>query len=215
MNKHGFAHLKDWKVENTTETSATFLLTDPDPGFPFQYELRVKYILFENSICITYNVKNNDKVPFCYCMGAHEGFALHYSLEDYFIHFPQTEDIWISKQIGNLIIHEESLLKKSTVTLTLSAEQFVNGALILRSLKSRTLSLECKRDSSSLAIQFPDFNVLILWTKPNAKYLCIEPWTSSPDYIDADGQITHKPGTILLQPGEEKTLKHTVEFQPV
>jgi galactose mutarotase-like enzyme len=40
-----------------------------------------------------------------------------------------------------------------------------------------------------------------VWSKPNAPFLCIEPWHGLPDMSDCSGNIVEKEGIIALEPG--------------
>ena len=75
MPKHGFSSGMDWQVEKRTADSVTFLLTQPHPGFPFQYKLRARYVLCENQVQVEYAVHNLDTRDFCFSLGAHEAYA--------------------------------------------------------------------------------------------------------------------------------------------
>ena len=54
-------------------------------------------------------------------------------------------------------------------------------------------------------------DVLMLWTKPGADYVCIEPWTNAPDFESCDMNIEHKPGMIRLAPGANAVRRHFIE----
>ena len=81
MPKHGFSSGMDWQVEKQTADSVTFLLTQPHPGFPFQYKLRARYVLCENQVQVEYAVYNLDTQDFCFSMGAHEAYAAPEGIE--------------------------------------------------------------------------------------------------------------------------------------
>ena len=63
-----------------------------------------------------------------------------------------------------------------------------------------------------LSVKYKDMDVLLLWTRPGADYICIEPWCSTPDYIDSDMQIRTKPGILTLDPGCAVERTHRIEF---
>ncbi|UKI38072.1 MAG: hypothetical protein L6V93_08775 [Clostridiales bacterium] len=48
------------------------------------------------------------------------------------------------------------------------------------------------------------FDCLMLWTKPGAPYICIEPWTSAPDDEASDYDFTKKFCITKLMPNETK-----------
>ena len=46
--------------------------------------------------------------------------------------------------------------------------------------------------------------MLGIWTKPGARYLCIEPWHGIADPVGFSGEIWDKPGIDRLSPGEAR-----------
>lgn len=82
-------------------------------------------------------------------------------------------------------------------------------ALVFPKLKSRSVTLK-QQGKARVRVDYQGMDVLMLWTKPGAGYLCIEPWTNAPDYTDADGDIRHKPGMIALAPGKTVEKEHTI-----
>ena len=101
--------------------------------------------------------------------------------------------------------------KDDTDLLPLSWEMFANDSLLFDGLRSRKVWLEHKGERV-LEVEFADFSHLLLWTKPGAPYIAIEPWNGLPDTADADGQLRHKLGILRLDPGERKAAPHTIKF---
>jgi galactose mutarotase-like enzyme len=48
-----------------------------------------------------------------------------------------------------------------------------------------------------------NFPYLGIWAKPNAPFVCIEPWVGMADFTDANGEILQKRGMVILAIGEE------------
>ena len=111
---------------------------------------------------------------------------------------------------GNLIRHEPERLAENTNVFPLKYVYFAVDALVFRSLKSRAVTLRSRTHDRTIRVEYPDHDVLMLWTKPGAGYICIEPWINAPDFVDSDLRIDHKPGCICLAPGEVGTRTHTV-----
>ena len=67
---------------------------------------------------------------------------------------------------------------------------------------------------AKLRIDYPAMPHLGIWTKPGAPFVCIEPWQGHADPVGPAGEITAKPGSILLAPGESRdfTMAVTLEF---
>ncbi len=212
MPKHGFARTVEWTVERAEKDCAVFLLTEQRPGFPFRYEFRAAYRLDGASIVITYSVMNLDDRPFWYSVGSHEAWATPGGLEAYTVEFAQPETLAVSELVGNLIKREPVIMAECAAELPLKTAYFAVDALVFPSLKSRSVTLKSSVSARRIRVDYDGMDVLMLWTKPGADYICIEPWCNAPDYVDADMQIAHKPGMIRLQPGECAERTHTVTF---
>ncbi len=211
MPKHGFAKISEWQTENISSDRAVFLLTEMHPGFPFRYELRAIYQLVEKSLKVTYAIQNLDDRTFCCSVGSHEAWATPGGLESYSIKFEQPEQLANYSPIGNLLPRGPVILGENVCELPLKTEYFAIDALVFPHLKSRAVTLK-KQDKEELRISYDGMDVLLLWTKPGANYICIEPWCSAPDYVDSDMQIRNKPGILTLAPGKETERTHLIEF---
>jgi galactose mutarotase-like enzyme len=92
----------------------------------------------------------------------------------------------------------------------LQYDYFRVDALVFPSLKSRAVTLRSTLHNRTVRVEYPGHDVLMLWSKPDAGYICIEPWLNAPDYTDHDGLIEHKPGCVRLAPGEDRIHTHTI-----
>ncbi|MGN0742096.1 MAG: hypothetical protein ACI4L8_05565, partial [Candidatus Fimadaptatus sp.] len=120
---------------------------------------------------------------------------------------------WLNNVLhGNLLGHETIELTHDSDTLPLKYDYFAVDAIVLRGVNSRAVTLRTDLHGRAVRVEFPGFDYLLFWTKPNAPYICIEPWCNFQDWVDADKDITHKPGVIALQPGERRIHTHTIEF---
>ena len=211
MPKHGFARKTEWQTEECSSERAVFLLTETHPGFPFRYELRAIYQLLENSLKVTYAIRNLDNRTFCCSVGSHEAWATPDGLESYSIEFEQPEQLANYPPIGNLLPREPVILGENVHELPLKTDYFAVDALVFPHLKSRAVTLK-KQDKKVLRVSYEGMSVLLLWTKPGANYICIEPWCSTPDYVDSDMQIRNKPGILTLAPGTAAERTHRIDF---
>lgn len=210
MPKHGYVRNLLWKLEDCDGNSATFLITEKHPGFPFDYELRARYTLEGSSIRVTYQVNNTGNESFWYSVASHEGFATPGGISNYYIHFEKTE--CLERQIlqGSLLTHHSEVIHSATDKLRLSDQLFTKDALVFLNLKSRTVTLESDLHLRKIRIEYPECGVLLLWMVPGAEYICIEPWENAPDFVDSDMQIINKAGCSSLGPGERKEHIHTI-----
>lgn len=210
MPKHGYVRKLEWALEQSSAYSAAFLMKEKEPGFPFDYEYRVTFTVVKNRLEIEHTVTNVGGKTFWYGMGAHEAYATPEGIENYEVVFDQAENFDNSILEGNLIRRETVRLAENQTTFPLREEYFTVDALVFRSLKSRSVTLRSRLHNRTVRVDYPKHDVLMLWTRPGAGYICIEPWVNAPDFVDADMRIDHKPGCIRLAPGETETRIHTI-----
>jgi len=210
MSKHGFVRRLDWAVEQETETQAVFLMTEKNEGFPFNYELRALFSVQNSTLTVSYIVSSNHETPFYFGLGSHEAYATSGGIEDYELVFDEPERLDVYPLEGNLTLRKPWLLADNTRTLPLKQHYFAVDALVFRTLRSRGVTLRNKQNAHTLRVEYPDHPVLMLWTKPGAEYLCIEPWCNGPDYVDADVNIEKKFGFIRLNQSDTVTRTHRI-----
>jgi galactose mutarotase-like enzyme len=56
--------------------------------------------------------------------------------------------------------------------------------------------------------------MLGIWTKPGARYICVEPWHGIADPEGYVGEFADKPGIFLVPPGGSKHISMAVTFLP-
>ncbi len=217
LPKHGYAATTEFSVEKKTDNSVTFLHTSNEETlkiFPFTYELRIIYTLNGADLKVDYNVKNIGNGDMYFSIGAHEGYSCPGGLKNYTICFEKDEDFMATPVCGPLLMHEEHQASPAGRELPLKDELFVIDALVFCNANSKSAYIKENATGKVMAaVDFHGFNQLLIWTKPGAEYVCIEPWCGIPDYTDSDYDITKKPGILKLAAGEiaEKTHIVTVE----
>ena len=63
-----------------------------------------------------------------------------------------------------------------------------------------------------LAFEFKEFPYLAFWSKPDAPFICIEPWFNTADKVNSNGIFEEKEDLIELMPNQEFTAEYSVEF---
>ena len=210
MPKHGFISDLEWQVETAEKDRAVFLLREKHEGFPFDYELRATFTVNKNRLEIVYSITSRDERPFCFSIGSHEAYATPGGIEDYEIVFDEEETLAHSLLDGPLNTHETVIVAENARVLPLKYDYFSVDALVFRSLKSRGVTLRSPRNGRSIRVDFPDQPFLLLWTKPGAPYICIEPWCNGPDFVDAPKEIDQKPGFTRVEKGQTVSKRHVI-----
>lgn len=215
LPKHGFARNADFALEKRGDDFLTFLLTDTPETFqfyPWHFELRVTYKLRGTALDVKYEVKNLSDNRMYFSIGSHEAYACPDGIEDYDIIFPQKETLESYEVVGNLIGNKVTTVIKDSHTLPLYNKYFEIDALVFKSLKSHAATLRNRKTGKSVYVEFPDAEYLLLWTKPNSGYICIEPWNGIPPALDAGYAIEEKEGINTLDPNCCYINKHTIHF---
>lgn len=204
LPRHGFARNFGFKIENQTENSALFSLesnAETLQQFPFEFELKMEYRLSENGLEITYLVSNKSNEVMPFSIGAHPAFAIDNAFDNYSLVFNPSEKM-ISHQLENEQFDgsfREIEVKKGKMNLDYSL--FEKDALVFKELKSNEITLQ-HNNEFVLKMIFEGFPYLGIWTKPNAPFLCIEPWCGLADNVKHNRNIEEKEGINFLQPQE-------------
>jgi len=101
---------------------------------------------------------------------------------------------------------------KNTCEIPLKYEYFAVDALVFLNLKSRKVSLKNRKTGVEVGLEFEGNDFFLLWTKPEANYICMEPWCGCQDFVDSDYDFVNKRGIIKLLAKEEKTKTHKIIF---
>ena len=213
LPRHGFARNFDFKIVNQTENSVVFQLesnSETLKNYPFDFQLQLEYLLEDNTLKMNYSVvnKSNETMPFS--IGAHPAFAIDNNFSDYSLRFNK-DDKFISFELENEQFNN-SFKEISTVNNTISLDYslFEKDALVFKHLNSNELTL-LENGKEVLSVQFEGFPYLGIWTKPNAPYLCIEPWCGLADNVNHNGELSIKEGINLLE--KDATFKRTMTIR--
>lgn len=218
--KHGFIRNNtalESKIvaENCIEFRSTFN-EDSLKNYPFKYEFILRYILQDNGVKVEHTIINHDtQKPMFFSLGGHPGcncpFFENENYEDYFIEFevPETDETWLVSKEG-LIENESIPFLNNSKTLPLRKDLFAKDALIFKNLKSNHVSLKSKNHGIALTVDISEFEYLGLWAKPNAPFICIEPWLGISDAINTNQYFTKKEGIQRLDAKEIKVISFEI-----
>lgn len=219
--KHGLIRNSDKVILlEKTENSLRFNLTwdeDTLELYPFKFEIEITYKVIGYTIQVSHLITNHGDEPMLYSVGGHPAFNCPFydgeSYEDYFLEFEKKETIstWLLNSNG-LTTGETKPVLENTNTLPLHSKLFDHDALIFKNLKSRKVFLKSNISGEVLSMEFEDFDYLGIWAKPNAPFVCIEPWLGITDSINSDQNFINKEGLLKLKPKQSvrKTYSMTI-----
>ncbi|MCL9770425.1 aldose 1-epimerase family protein [Flavobacterium sp. HXWNR69] len=200
LPRHGFARNFEFKTEYLTDNSVVFLLTENAETlkcYPFPFELRLKYEVTENGLKMDYSVINKSNKIMPFSIGAHPAFAINEPLSNFTLAFNEVEE-FVSYELENEQFNNSfQIIPSENGKINLDYALFEKDALVFKHLKSDTLTL-LRKNQPYISVEFKGFSYLGIWTKPNAPFLCIEPWCGLADNINHNGNIYEKEGIQLL-----------------
>lgn len=223
LPKHGFIrNNENLKVNQVSDSCLEYSLKFDDESlkfYPFEFEFIVRFVLVGNSITIEHKVVNHSKdKPLFFSVGGHPAFKCPLydgeTYEDYFLEFEEVENVSTWEVLPNGLVNStsKSLIKNSNI-LPLTRTLFENDALILKDLKSKRVSLKSMKSSTSISIEYTDFNYLGIWAKPGGQFVCIEPWLGISDSNTTDKDFTKKEGIICLEANTDFTASYSIKIE--
>lgn len=216
--QHGFA--KDMKFEliKETDNEKVYIAKSNEETlkmYPFKFELYTKYIINESTLTVEYKVINKDNKEMLFGIGGHPGFKLDMPQEEYYFELELEEDkVEFMEVEGNYISNKpaKNILKNDKI-IEITKETFINDAIMMKKLKSNTITLKQKKDNKKiLKFDFEDFPILAIWSMPGAPFICLEPWFNYADRVKETGYFKDKEGVITLEPEKEFNCKFSVKF---
>lgn len=204
MEKHGIVRKKPFTLVENTDDSLTFIQTEDEASlksYPYKFELKVKFQLTDNGLKVTHTVKNTNDTVMYYSFGAHPGFNCQ--IGDYleFNNDTALETERIDHE--SILIDEKFPVTMDGKKIELTKDLFVDDALILSTFNSDSISI--KSNSHNRVVKF-DFKspFLGIWAKPNAPYVCLEPWWGVNDSYHKVSDFSEKRGIMALEAQESK-----------
>lgn len=213
LRKHGFGrnvkfiteYVDNEKVILTHKSNDTTKLS-----FPFDYELRIIYTLKEKSLSVVYQVDNVSQGVMYFSIGAHEGYYTPEGIEDYDVIFPKAETLNSYILYGNILSDQTIPIIRESTVLPLYEKYFTIDAMVFKDLQSKSAILRNRKNGKAIKLDFDFAPYFLIWHKPNAPYICLEPWDGLPDTVESDSDIAKKEGIIHLDKGQSYRAEHTI-----
>lgn len=220
MSIHGFAAGSEFAPCLDTGTELVLELSDSPETYgqyPRHFRFRIRYVLEDRTLRITYRVENRDERTMYFGLGGHPGFCVPLEnglrFEDYRLRFdrpcrPQrvefTPDCF---RTGGCTAYP---LQDGQV-LPLRHELFDDDAIVLQEM-AHQVTLEAENGGRSVTVSYPDMPYLGIWHRPrtDAPYVCLEPWCSLPSKAGIHTVFEEQEDLLRLEPG--KTYENTWEI---
>jgi galactose mutarotase-like enzyme len=187
-------------------------------NYPYLFEFELQFVLVGKTIHIEHTIINHhEEKPMYFSLGGHPGFKCPFfegeKYEDYYIEFEQIENDSTCKVTPDGLIDVNTVpCLENTNRLQLHPLIFENDALIFKNLKSKKVTLKTDAHTFGVEISFSDFNYLGIWAKPNAPFVCIEPWLGISDSVNTNKDFTQKEGIQLLEAGNQTKFTYSIRL---
>ncbi len=212
MPMHGFAWTSEFECAGHGEGHAVFILKDsPETWkvYPFSFELRVEFRLSGKGITVGYVVTNPAEKLLWFTLGSHPAFALCSAPENYRIRFAQKEKLDLYGLRNGLLDEVQPKYLRNESIIPLHADIFNGDALIFLDIASDSIRIETE-GGSGITVETGGAPHVGFWAKPNAPYVCIEPWYSVDETAGHDGELIHRPGIMSLSSKETWEITYSI-----
>lgn len=219
MQKHGFARKSLFSLVEKSASDALFRLVDSEAThtqYPFAFELDVHFNIECKTLHQTVTVRNTGDSDMPFSFGYHPAFAWPLptggAREDHVIRFEQDEPTSLARVTPYGTIASDTVPSPvDGSTIRLHDTLFEDDALVWRELNSHRLSFGAP-GFASLDIEFPDTQMLGIWTKPGAAFICVEPWAGHADPEGYSGEFADKPGIMHLLSGGARSFRMNISL---
>lgn len=185
--------------------------------YPFDFEFFVGYSLVGDCLHQHFVVNNIGSSLMPFALGGHPGFSL--PISDYdpitscYLEFNQKEslDRHIISADGFFTGLTEPFLKNER-RIRLNPDIFNQDAIVLFNTKSNKVTLRSDLSLHFVEFDYTGFPILAIWSKPNAPFVCLEPWFGHADVINTPIDFIDKPGIIKLEPGTSFQASFSMRF---
>lgn len=213
LGAHGFAKAKTFTVTRQSESAVTLTIADDEDtrvAYPFSFVFSITYTLSGQGLQVDFTTENKGESALPYSAGGHWGFALEESIEHYALRFDKPVD-GLHREIldGAYISGETEALPAEGDLLPLSYHICDNDTWVLRDAPRACTLMHGAEEI--VRLEYPDSPHLLIWTKPDARFVCIEPWNGMPDGKTC-GDITRKDSIHLLPAGTAQAFTHKILF---
>lgn len=218
LKQHGFLRDQEFEVLQQKEDEISFVNVYNEETlkmYPYKYKVVINYKLKKNTLITQINVHNENDQKILFNLGGHPGFRCplypNEKFSDYKLVFEKPETFTSPKveADGTLNFNVPAAKFTKLQELRLQYEYFASEAIVIPRVKSDYVML-VNGNGQGIKFEFADFVSLGIWTKPNAPFICLEPWIGYADRHDTDHQFVNKDNIVQLDPMEVYTVKYQI-----
>ena len=203
LGLHGFAAQQRFEVVAQGVDQVTLRLRDTVETralYPFSFTLELHYRLDADALQVSAKVINQGEAPMPYALGLHPGFRWLGAPDECRLLFDEAERAQVPVIApGGLFSEETRPVALEGQSLPLGGDLFAREALCFLEARSRGLTFTGPK--GRLRVEAQGFPHWVIWSKPQAPFLCLESWSGYGDAVGFEGDLFQKPGMMVLPPG--------------
>jgi galactose mutarotase-like enzyme len=208
LPRHGFARNRLFELVRVSAADAMFRLKADAASqevYPFQFELDIRYSLYSSTLTVSALIHNRGDADMPASFGYHPAFRwplpFGRSRSSHFVEFAEDEPAPVRRlDADGLLAPARHASPIAGRRLALDDNLFVNDALILDAIRSRSVLFGAD-DGPCLRVGFANAPYFGIWSKPQAPFVCLEPWHGIADVAGFSGDFTAKTGIFMVAPG--------------
>ncbi len=207
LPRHGFARDKVFIEERLSAASVIFTLKNDEETlkvYPFKFVFGVGYEISGNTLSCTYHVQNTDDKAMFFSVGGHPAFNVpldkNLAYGDYYLEFSDDDILKRYLLHDGLINNDTKSIHLANKMLPLERELFYEDAIVLKHIKSNSITLKSDKYNHGLRFGFAHFPYFGIWAAKDAPFVCLEPWCGIADSVNHDNNFETKEGINELAP---------------
>ena len=180
-------------------------------GFPFSFELRLRYALQGTALVFTSELANRGDEPFPYAFGLHPYLRAPVGGEsargDCTVRLPGGTRLRSSDSWRTI---ERAPAAPATIT---ASDPELPGSIVLADTGATAFEVEDTGAGVATRVSVDgsetSFPIWVVWSaSPDAPYVCLEPWTDVPNALN-------RPGTRTIAPGATHRYRMTISLHAI
>ena len=224
LSQHGFARDMVFELISQAADEVWFRLLSTDDtraNYPFDFELRIGYVLAGNTVVVKWEVMNLDDEVMPFSIGAHPAFLAGPDLSDYSLQMKDSigiETFVFNRDRGLVDVGIEKVeIIENLPFLPLSKDLFEEYPTLILEGESEIMLRSYTHDRE-VEVAFDGFPYVGIWSPINAvgeiaPFVCIEPWYGLSDTKNVPGELAEKKGIQLLEVGGKFVASYQMTFR--
>lgn len=215
---HGFARKTMFSETRIRSDEAHFTLAasgDTRKSFPFEFLLTANYRLEGSTLVTRVEVTNTDNRSMPFGFGFHPAFSWPLpgaAGKNHALRLKtMAEPAYQGLDADGLILPKMHASPFVRGKLALSPKLFEHDALIFPNGVGDGIVFEAE-GGASLALEWSNLPNFAVWTKPNAPYLCLEPWHGMAARAGSGDGMTDRPSPTILAPNAVARFELSARF---